>query len=191
MANTQEKCEVLNVAYCKVFTDDDGNFPIMNQVSTVLPSLTITTHAIELAIKRVKNSSAVGPDNIPIGLIKSIVDILSPILQILYTRTLNENMVPAVWKLSKVTPIFKKGSKSEPKNYRPVSITVHLCKIFERLLNDHIVCYLESNFLMEICQHGFRKKLSTETNLLTFYDEVTELIENRLPVDVIYYDQCF
>ena len=85
-------------------------------------------------------------------------------------------------------PIFKKGQKSDPANYRPVSLTCVICKLFERLLQKSIVHHLESNNLIANSQHGFRQKRSCTTNLLEFLDYVTKSIDDGEPVDVIYYD---
>ena len=73
------------------------------------------------------------------------------------------------WREANVTAIFKKkGSRCEPGNYRPVSLTSQIGKIFERLLRDRIVSFLEENGKLRDSQHGFRAKRSCLTNLLEF-----------------------
>ena len=87
-----------------------------------------------------------------------------------------------------VTPIFKSDDKSEPANYRPVSLTNHITKIFERVLRKHLVQHLESQDLMNKSQHGFRDGLSTVTELLSYYDSILSMMEEGHAVHAIYLD---
>ena len=89
-----------------------------------------------------------------------------------------------------VTAIFKKGSKSSPGNYRPVSLTCILCKLLESFVKDQIVEYMEINNLFTSCQHGFRKHRSCVTQLLEVMNSFTQLIEDKNDIDVIYLDFC-
>jgi len=68
-----------------------------------------------------------------------------------------------------VTPVFKKGSKSNPPSYRPVNLTVNICNILESLLKDNIVDHLEKHALINETQHGFIKSRSCLTNLLVLW----------------------
>ena len=72
-----------------------------------------------------------------------------------------------------VTPIFKKGSKTDPANYRPVSLTSVICRVLESLLRDVIVEHLVKNNLIYNTQHGFVPKRSCLTNLLEYLEEMT------------------
>lgn len=86
-------------------------------------------------------------------------------------------------------PIFKrKGSRAQSSNYRPVSLTSQVCKIFESLLKDSINNHLVINDLMSQSQHGFMKGKSCLSNLLEFLEDITAKIDNGAPVDVIYLD---
>ena len=60
-----------------------------------------------------------------------LVEEISEVVAIMYNKSLTTGDIPNDWKLANVTPVFKKGSKSNPSNYRPVSLTVNLCKILE------------------------------------------------------------
>ena len=96
--------------------------------------------------------------------------------------------VPSDWKLANVTPIFKKGSKSNPENYRPVSLTSVPCKLMESIIRDNVVDHLLLNQLIKSSQHGFMKHKSCTTNLLEFLENVTKMVDNGDPVDIIYLD---
>ena len=69
------------------------------------------------------------------------------------------------------------GSRSSVENYRPVSLTSQVCKLFEVIIRDTIVHHLDSKQLIANSQHGFRKGRSCLTKLLEFLDKVTGCID--------------
>ena len=96
--------------------------------------------------------------------------------------------MPDDWKLANVTPIFKKGSKTLPCNYRPISLTSVVCKLLETLIRDKLISHLEENHLLKNTQHGFRNKRSCLTNLLDFSYDIMNLYDESKAVDIIYLD---
>ncbi|CAJ0931778.1 unnamed protein product, partial [Ranitomeya imitator] len=86
--------------------------------------------------------------------------------------------VPQDWRIANVVPIFKKGSKSDPGNYRPVSLTSIVGKIFEGFLRDVILDYLNENNCLTPYQHGFMRNRSCQTNLISFYEEVSYRLDH-------------
>ena len=96
--------------------------------------------------------------------------------------------MPDSWKEAIVTPIFKKGSTSDPQNYRPISITSVFCKVMERIIVDKITTHLTEHKIITESQHGFLRKLSTCTNLLESLNDWTLLLEGGSRVAVAYVD---
>ena len=84
----------------------------------------------------------------------------------MWDRSLNTGLIPPDLKLQYITPIFKKGNRTEAVNYRPVSLTSHLIKVFERVVRKHLVKHLENNIILPDSQHGFRKNKSCLTKLV-------------------------
>ena len=84
--------------------------------------------------------------------------------------------------------IFKKGSKKDPGNYRPVSVTCQIEKMMERVIKGQIVEYLEGNRILYNNQHGFRSKRSCLTNLLEFMELGSGRLDQGEPVDIIFLD---
>ena len=82
----------------------------------------------------------------------------------------------------------KKGDRTDPANYRPVSLTFHVIKVFERVVRKNLVQHLEMNLLISRNQHGFRKKRSCMTQLLSHIEEIYTSLNNGDEVDVIYLD---
>jgi hypothetical protein len=87
-----------------------------------------------------------------------------------------------------VMPIYKKGPKSEPGNYRPVSLTSVTCRLMEGILKDQIVKHLERQGLIRAMQHGFMRGRSCTTNLLSFFEKITSELDSGKVIDVIYLD---
>ena len=86
----------------------------------------------------------------------------------IFNKLLAEGAVPSIWKKANVCPIFKKGSKTDPGNYRPVSLTCVVDKVMESVLKDAIVKHLTENKLIRDSQHGFMSGRSCLTNLLEY-----------------------
>ena len=103
-------------------------------------------------------------------------------LSMIFNKLIFETFVPREWKRDNITPLFKKGSRAEPGNYRPVSLTSLWVKILEAFLKDNIVCHLVTYTLINDSQHGFLPKRSCLTNLLKFLEYVTSAVDQGKPV---------
>ena len=103
-------------------------------------------------------------------------------------KSLDSGLVPALWILGSLCPIYKKGDILDPLNYRLVSLTCVLRKLCEKLIRKAIVKHLEDIELIYDGQHGLREKRSTLTNLLAYMEILTEAVDNQIPVDVNYLD---
>ena len=95
---------------------------------------------------------------------------------------------PRDWKTAIVVPIFKKGAREDPANYRPVSLTSVPCKIMESLIKDKLTEYLEMNYTISHYQHGFMTGRSCLTNLSETLECWTEALNKGVGIDVIYLD---
>lgn len=105
---------------------------------------------------------------------------------IIFRKSLDEGIYPDLFKLSAVTPIFKSGDSSNVTNYRPISISSHIIKIFDLLVLRSITPIL--NYILIDEQHVFPPVRSTTTNSLVFSQYIFDAFINRLQVNVIYTD---
>ncbi len=96
--------------------------------------------------------------------------------------------MPEDWRLANVTPIFKKGSKQDKANYRPISLTSVVCKLMESVIRDKVTTFVEQNNLIRNSQHGFSRGKSCLTNLLSFFDKITDEVDKGNSIDVVYLD---
>ena len=129
-----------------------------------------------------------GPDEHHPLILKELIHEISLPLSIVFTKCIAEKYIPQSWREANVTALFKKGNKSNPCNYRPVSLTSIICKLLESVIKDKIFRHMELNKLFSANQNGFIKGRSCSTNLLAVMDKWTESLDLRLPVDTIYLD---
>ncbi|CAM5175590.1 unnamed protein product [Natator depressus] len=101
-----------------------------------------------------------------------------------YNLSFKSATVPSDWKIANVTPIFKKGSRGDPGNYRPVSLTSVPGKLVETIVKNKIVRHIEHHKLLPKSQHGFCKGRSCLTNLLEVFEGVNKHVDKGDPVDI-------
>ena len=109
--------------------------------------------------------------------------IITP-LSILFQNCINTRTSPNTWKKSNIVPVHKKGDKKIVDNYRPVSLSPILGKIFERIIFNSIFEYLEENNLLGPNQSGFRPSDTCEYQLLSILHEIYKPFDCNLPKDV-------
>ena len=129
-----------------------------------------------------------GPDNIPSWILKECADEIAPILQIIFTQSLNTHTLPQDWLTANITPVFKKGDCSKPSNYRPISLTSICCKIMEHIILSFIMNHSSTNNIISSCQHGFRPGHSCITQLLPFIEDILHAMDQHFQVDILLLD---
>ena len=118
----------------------------------------VTEKGVQKLLAALKPHKASGPDQIPARLLKVLASELAPIYTFFFQVSLDQGLIPEEWKKASVVPIFKKGEKSKPENYRPVSLTSITCKTLEHIVSSTIMSHMDSHYILTDAQHGFRKK---------------------------------
>ena len=188
--NDQAKATILNKYFASVFTKEDLSTappPVPPNKHTV-DDLMITEDMVKLKLTQLKSTSSPGPDNIHPKILKEAAHQLAKPLSLIYNKSISTGCLPDNWKLGEIVPIFKKGNRQEPGNYRPVSLTAIPCKVLESLIRDRLMSHLEEGQLLSQHQHGFRPKRSCSSQLLEVLEEWTQCIERGEPVDALYLD---
>ena len=181
--------KILSDQYEAVFSDPiDLELDINNIPASIIEDIAFTEDCIKKAINELANNAAPGPDGFPALLLKNCKDELAKPLYILWRVSLDTGEIPEQLKISHITPVYKGGSRHVAKNYRPVALTSHIIKIFEKVIRAALVEFIESNNLMNPNQHGFRAGRSCLSQLLQHQDKITSLLEEGFNVDVIYLD---
>ncbi|CAM4608678.1 unnamed protein product [Caretta caretta] len=139
-------------------------------------------------LEKLDEHKPMGPDALRPRVLKELVDVIAEPLAIIFENSWRSGEVPDNWKKADVVPIFKKGKKEDPGNYRPVSLTSVPGKIMEQVLKESILKHLEERKVIRNSQHGFTKGKSCLTNLIAFYDEITGSVDEGKAVDVLFLD---
>ena len=188
----KEIVEHFNNYFASVFTHEDySNPPTPIQVcdcNITCADLQFDESSVSTAITKLRPDKAMGPDGLAPKLLLETKDQITYPLYLLFKKSLQETIIPEDWKLATVTPVFKKGNRNKAENYRPVSLTSVVCKLFESIVRDNLVHHLETNTLIKDSQHGFRIGRSCLTNLLEFLDKVTGCVDSGENVDVVFLD---
>ena len=156
--------------------------------TTSLTDFIFTKEDIEIACGELSARSAAGGDNVPASILKSCRMTLSTPLLTIWRKSFDTGRIPPGLLEAVICPLHKGGSRSIPKNFRPVALTSHIIKVFERVIRRALVRYLEDNGYMAPGQHGFRALRSTLTQLLSHYDSVLMDLESGACSDTIYLD---
>ena len=130
-------------------------------------------------IQQLKNGKAPGPDKIPIMLLKDATDLISQTLTMIFNSSLRKGVFPEIWKVAKVTPIFKSGSRSEANNYRPISLVSVFSRVLERIVHRQTYEYFKGTNALTMIQSAFQKYCSTITSLLDSTNNWHENIDDK------------
>lgn len=154
----------------------------------ILENMEITRDMLWKVLQKLNRSKSPGPDGIHPRIIKDTAEELIVPLEIIFMSSLNEGVVPEDWRTANITPIFKKGSKSDPGNYRPVSLTSIFSKLMEAVLREAIIEYMKVLNLFSCKQLGFISGRSTVLQLIQVIDKWTEAIDEGEAIGVVYCD---
>ena len=187
-----EKCaNLMNEFFSTVFTEgssDTRDMPV-SSIYEPMPDIQIIESSVRNKINNLNIHKSVGPDGISAYLLKKAVDVFAPLLTKLFKKSYETALVPKLMKSANIVPIFKQGDKRSPNNYRPVSIIAVIAKIFESLIKEEIEKHIIINQIIVKQQHGFCTGKSTSTNLIEFWEQITDAAENKSSMSIIYTDQ--
>ena len=136
----KEKAKILQTQFLSVFTDEpEGILPAISQPEVLITDLSVTKECVKEMLEKINVNKSTGPDDLNPMLLKELATCLAEPITILFNYTLNNGVLPADWKLGRIIPIYKKGSKKIAENYRPISLTSVLCKILEKHVRTHLM----------------------------------------------------
>ena len=186
------KAEVLNSFFVSVNTDEpplesSQYLPTDNEPKPVLRDIKFSVDDVRKKLIKLKANKASGPDELNVNVLKHVPNFDLP-LKIIFQSSLDSGTVPQDWRDANVTPLFKKGSRTKANNYRPVSLTSQVVKLFERIVYDRIYSFLKDNNFFSCDQHGFQGQCSCVTQLIECLFDWTLNYDLGAQTDVIYLD---
>ena len=148
----------------------------------------VTSFEVSDYLLSLERNKACGFDNVPAQLLKDAADVIANPLAYIFNQSLSLGVFPEMMKVAKVTPIYKKGQKNVPGNYRPISVLPLLAKVFEKLVNKRLLDFLETNNVLYEHQYGFRKQYSTKLSLINLINDVIKSIDTGSVTLAIFVD---
>ena len=139
-------------------------------------------------LNNTKTSKAAGLDNLPGIFLKDGAEIISAPVTQLCNLSISHSSFPNECKTAKLIPLYKKGSKLCPKNYRPISLLPLLSKIIEKVIHDQTQKFLNENDILYRFQSGFRKNYSTDLCLSFLNDKIIKGFDKGLLTGMILID---
>ena len=196
VSNLVDIAETINEHFtniAQVLAEDIPGVDVNPEVylETTDKSFSLQTSSVDIVLnilKKIDDKKATGLDKIPSKVLKTAAGIIVPSLTVILSKPILTGIYPSEWKMAKVNPVFKKGIKSDPNNYRPISVIPKVSEVFEQTVYNHFYHYPNENKLILSCQSGFRSLHSTVTALLEAANDWSVNIDNRLLNGIVFID---
>ena len=190
----QETANVLADFFQSVFTPEEYG-PLTEEcyksrkcINNIMSDLSITPADVKKLLLALDINKSMGPDNVHPKLLKYLAtnNTFVDAVTLLLNKCLHDETIPSIWKTASVIALHKKGSVHNPGNYRPVSLTCIMCKLYEKIIRKHLLLYVAD--IINSKQHGFVKGKSCASNLLEALDSVNDIICESGFADILYFD---
>jgi hypothetical protein len=148
----------------------------------------ISESMVRSKLKILNTNKASGPDGISNLILKNAqCELLRPLTD-LFNCSLVHGKVPSEWLKAHVKPLFKSGRSELADNYRPVSLSSCTSKVMESIIKDFLLQWLKRQSPLRSSQHGFCTRRSCLSQMLEYFDDITDAIDRRMCVDSVYID---
>ena len=187
--NAKDKVNVFAKQFSSVFTSDDNLTCVFRERCVEkLSNFPIEPYIVYEYLSKLPNKSSRTPEGIPQIFLKKCAVSLALPLAIIFKETLRTGELPEYWKTAFVCPVFKKGARDCAGNYRPISLTSAICRVFEKIIVFHINKHLFRNGLISDKQYGFVSRRSCGSQLLVTLNDWYTNLESKTPTDCVYID---
>lgn len=148
----------------------------------------VSENEVMTLLEHLDEKKATGLDELPSFFLKDAAPVISSTITYLINLSIHNRQFPDLLKKAKILPIFKKGSKLEPSNYRPISILPTLSKLFEKIIHNQLYDYLCSNNILFANQSGFRVNHSTLSSLINITENIKTGMDEGLMTGMLVLD---
>ena len=139
-------------------------------------------------IRELQLNKAPGSDGISSYVVKKTMTIIAPILVRLFNVCMDKGIFPDALKIASIIPLHKGGPKTEPTNYRPISLLPQFAKLFEKIIKHRLTTHLDENNLISDNQFGFRKSHSTELAITDIQNTLLRNLDNNKLTCTVFLD---
>ena len=182
----KDQAELFNKFFFDQFTDPSFYDIDIAYDGDPIYDIEFDHRSVRKLLSNINSNKAQGPDGIHGKILKNCAVGLAFPLTCIFKVSYNSGFIPNEWKLANVVPIFKKGSKADVENYRPISLTCLVMKVFERIIKDKLLALTHD--LLDSRQHGFLEHKSCTTNMVLFCDSLALSLNENIVNHVIYFD---
>lgn len=183
--------QILNNYFSTVFENVEisskPSFDTQSHIN-ILNEIIINEDVVFKKLQELKVHISPGVDVMHPRVLKELANSITLTLTLIFKNSFETSTLPQDWKNANVTPIFKKGDRKEPSNYRPISLTSIVCKVFESIIRDNIITHLLDNNLLNEKQFGFLPNRSATLQMLLVMDSWSEALDEGHCIDVCYFD---
>lgn len=162
-----------------------SNIEVINKDMSWTP---ITPFEIQKILRTMERKKSSGYDEMPITVIQDNVDILAESLSKFYNECYNQGVFPEQLKIAKIIPIYKKGKRTDPMNYRPISLLPVLAKIFEKLIKVRLLNHLERYNILNVRQFGYQRNRGAKDAVHTLIDDIVVSLNEKKKVSGLFLD---
>lgn len=163
-------------------------YELRDPMPIITDDVLITREGVLQMLLKVNPKKSSGPDGIGNSFLRRYAEQITDFLTALFNVSFKYGQIPDDWRKARVVPIFKKGNRYSLTNYRPVSITSSCCKMLEHVVANYINTFLSENNILSPNQHGFRKNMSTVTQLVSTVHEFARVLDISGQTDVFFLD---
>ena len=182
-----DQAKLFNKFFSDQFSEkSDYNIDLEMNPNDKFKDLKFHEFDVMLLLKNINPSKAAGPDGIHGMVLKNCAPALAKPLTTMFNISFVSGCIPEDWKLASVVPVHKKGEKGSVENYRPISLTSLIMKVFERCIKKELFNVCES--ALDQRQHGFINHKSCTTQMVPFIHDLSLTLNNRYKTDIIYFD---
>ena len=152
-------------------------------------NMKFTMRELEETLKQLEIGKSTGQDQIENSMLKHLPPITKQYLLDLYNKLWTEHSFPKEWKTSIILPILKPGKEmTNPKNYRPISLTSCVCKLLERIVNNRLMWFLEKTQNLSPQQFGFRQGRNTIDPIAAITTDILNGFKQNKTTTAIFFD---
>ena len=185
-SDPDDKATLFNDYFCQQFSSPSSYNIDLDYSNDPLHDFYIDFRSVRKILSSLNQNKSQGPDGISGKVLKNCASSIAYPITLLFNMSFSQGQIPPDWKLANIVPVHKKGDKSNVENYRPISLTSLIMKIFEKCIRDELL-RLCSQYIHP-SQHGFLPNKSCTTQLIPFVDRLAQGLSNNDRTDVVYFD---